>query len=921
MNAAGTQVAAGGADKTLLVWKTANAKEIKKFTLAAAVNSVAFSPDGKFLAAGLADNSIHLFDLAMGKEVKSVHRTYAERSTRLLFTPKGDQLVSASADKTVQVWNVADGKSKTKLEHGAAVQALALSKDGTKIAAGGADKTVKVWTLADGKPQATITTPAAVHARPLQSRCRAAADRRRGQQGARLRHRWPARRVLPARRAGPRRCLTNRRQARVHGQRRQDGAAVAAVAGVARAPRRPGAASRCSMAGSIAIVSCGDDKTVKIWNAADGKLVRSLDAHDGPVTRRRRQRRRHAHRLAAARTRRVKVFTLAAKAGVKEDKPLVITLPAAASAVALSPNGQRIAAAVSGAKSSQVHVFDAANGKELLVLAEHAGAIPSLSFLADNRTLVSAGADKIVRLSDMNILASLDAHAGGVTSVAFHNNGTQALSAGADKTVKLWDVAKGQGDRRRSVPCRRRFAPSPSTAPARRSARPPARRSWCGTSPTARKSASWSIRPRSPTSRSAPMASAWPRVRPTTRCASGSWPPATNCRRSSTPDPSAPSPRHPSNNALVFSGSADKTVALHTMTVTRVVSAGTPLRALTVTTNGSHVLTAGDDGKIKLWNAGNGANDRTLEGGGKALHALAVSKNNVLLAAGGADQIVRIFTLNDGKLLAEIKAPGVVRNLAFTPNSQIAGRRCAPPDGAGVLQTWNVVFNAGQPLPAEFGKPVQTYRDAGAVGEIAFDSKGGLFYSGSADKADPGLEVRRRHAGEEFPASQSRRCGRLQPGRHATGNRLSRWPSARFRRGQGHGGPRHPGSRHQAAAVRRVLPGLERRRQATRLGQLRSQPETVERGRRQDDPRVQGVRGQEVREGPSRGRRVGGARAGRQDAGLGRRLGPFDQDLERRRRQRAARTGQPEAQGRPQRRRPIRAWSTRCATRRTASVW
>ncbi|MGH7174154.1 MAG: hypothetical protein ACRELG_28125, partial [Gemmataceae bacterium] len=192
---------------------------------------------------------------------------------------------------------------------------------------------------------------------------------------------------------------------------------------------------------------------------------------------------------------------------------------------------------------------------------------------------------------------------------------------------------------------------------------------------------------------------------------------------------------HPSNNALVFSGSADKTVALHTMTVTRVVSAGTPLRAVTVTNNGTHVLTAGDDGKIKLWNTSNGNNDRTLEGGGKALHALAVSKNNVLLAAGGADRIVRVFTLNDGKLLAEIKAPGVVRNLAFTPNSQTLAAACAPPDGAGVLQTWNVLFNPGQPVPAEFGKPVQIYRDAGAVGDVVFDNKGGIVYSGSADKA------------------------------------------------------------------------------------------------------------------------------------------------------------------------------------------
>jgi len=129
-----------------------------------------------------------------------------------------------------------------------------------------------------------------------------------------------------------------------------------------------------------------------VTDPADGKLVKSLDAQDGPVTGVAVN--ADATRLVSCGTdKTVKVFTLPANPGVKEEKPVAIPLPAAASAVALSPNGQRIAVAVAGEKVSRVHVFDAANGKELLVFAEHAGAIPSLSFLADNRTLVSAGAD------------------------------------------------------------------------------------------------------------------------------------------------------------------------------------------------------------------------------------------------------------------------------------------------------------------------------------------------------------------------------------------------------------------------------------------------------------------------------------------------------------------------------------------------
>ena len=60
--------------------------------LPAAVQAVAFSPDGKFVAAGLADNSIHIFDLAMGKDVKTL-AGHAGPVTALAYTAKGELVV------------------------------------------------------------------------------------------------------------------------------------------------------------------------------------------------------------------------------------------------------------------------------------------------------------------------------------------------------------------------------------------------------------------------------------------------------------------------------------------------------------------------------------------------------------------------------------------------------------------------------------------------------------------------------------------------------------------------------------------------------------------------------------------------------------------------------------------------------------
>src|SRR5262249_10265219 len=107
---------------------------------------------------------------------------------------------------------------------------------------------------------------------------------------------------------------------------------------------------------------------------------------------------------------------------------------------AISPNGLRVAAGV----GEQIRVFDVASGRELQLLAEHTGVVRSLAFHNDNRTLVSAGADKTARLTDIAVASVLEAHPGGVAGVQDHNSGTQALTGGADKPVKLWDLNTGK---------------------------------------------------------------------------------------------------------------------------------------------------------------------------------------------------------------------------------------------------------------------------------------------------------------------------------------------------------------------------------------------------------------------------------------------------------------------------------------------
>jgi WD40 repeat protein len=66
---------------------------------------LAFTPDGRYLAAAKGSSVIHLWDLITGKEVGQL-KGHGGGIVSLLFTPDGTRLVSGSADTTALTWDV-----------------------------------------------------------------------------------------------------------------------------------------------------------------------------------------------------------------------------------------------------------------------------------------------------------------------------------------------------------------------------------------------------------------------------------------------------------------------------------------------------------------------------------------------------------------------------------------------------------------------------------------------------------------------------------------------------------------------------------------------------------------------------------------------------------------------------------------------
>lgn len=118
-----------------------------------AVTSVAFSPNGKLLLSTGVAEEVHVYEIDGGKAL-GYFAGHTRPTNGVVVLPDSQFAISCSGggfagQADVRIWNIATGDEVQKLEdHAARVSTLAVSSDGAMLATGGHDRAVHIYRLA-----------------------------------------------------------------------------------------------------------------------------------------------------------------------------------------------------------------------------------------------------------------------------------------------------------------------------------------------------------------------------------------------------------------------------------------------------------------------------------------------------------------------------------------------------------------------------------------------------------------------------------------------------------------------------------------------------------------------------------------------------------------------------------------------------
>ena len=402
----------GSDDNTLKLWNLAMGRELRTFSgHSGTVLGVAFSPDGKLALSGSYDKTLKLWDVVRGRELRTFSG-HTNTVTSVAFSPEGKLAISGSYDSTLKLWEVATGHElRTLSGHTHFITSVAFSPDGKLALSASNDKRLRLWDVTTGRELQTFNG----HTHFVTS----VAFSPDGKLAL----------------SGSQDCTVKLWDMATGRELRTFSGHNSYVQSVAFSPD-----------GKL-VLSGSWDKTLKLWDVATGRELRTFSGHIGPVS-----------SVAfspdgnLALSGGEKTLELWDMAAGRELRTFSSHTDGVLS-VALSPDGKlalsgsRALLPSIGAVDNTLKLWDVATGRELRTFSGHTANVWAVAFSPDGKLALSGSDNRTLRLWDVATGRELwlsGNHTYSVQSVAFSPNGTLALSGSQDKTLKLWDVATGR---------------------------------------------------------------------------------------------------------------------------------------------------------------------------------------------------------------------------------------------------------------------------------------------------------------------------------------------------------------------------------------------------------------------------------------------------------------------------------------------
>ncbi len=407
----GDYLAIAGNDHTVRIWNIVTDTEkmvLKGHT--GPIFVVAFSPDDKFLVSGGADRKLLIWDTVSGKLRQTL--MIADDAIRsLAFSPRADTMAAGLRDGTVRVWSYPDFEVLDVVSGYGALYALDYLPDGTLVFGGNAGKYAEGLIFWKPRPllqQGILRCNAWVEDLAFSSKgdFLAAATHNHSSKV----RRWELSGPCPLERPP----LT----------------AIFDVSHIA-------ASSRNHLA-----VSHVDSTSVQFLDFATGRSIGTIQGDDGTTISCMAFSPSGERLVAGCHDGRIIVWDV-------DEKRLLWTDAVhhgPVSGVCFCADESTV---LTGGIDGQVRLWDVGNGKELADLGNHVTNVKSVSCSSDGKKLAASffsgeGRGILVWDRSSNRPINLRGHMYSVSSVAFLHGENTLMSAGADRVLKVWDLETRQ---------------------------------------------------------------------------------------------------------------------------------------------------------------------------------------------------------------------------------------------------------------------------------------------------------------------------------------------------------------------------------------------------------------------------------------------------------------------------------------------